>query len=246
MKKGSTYITGTYEDLQFLIKNIFQNELTEEEIKALILLELDSSAIISSSEKNLDYWLGKSKEEKIFIDSIKSNFDSEESPDDSFMGQQEMPPATAASDKTKYTLRISNASNAIIKNIFMFIGALLIRGDMSLTDGFKLAYDIISSIYKNLYLLEDYEWCPCFSAIAYIKENDESSFKAENVLDIMLGKMDQNKTCFYIDRYNCSWREEACICNINIEKVKDVFSNLCEKNVIEEVSQNSGLYKFVF
>lgn len=228
MKTKEFTIEGTPEYIFGTLKRKYGTTLSDQELSLLFSLEMKANPDYTSDNDDINsFWL-----------------------------YEDPMPATLLIGKTRYSVTIYATCSDIIKKIIKYAGTHVKIND---TTGIGLEYtpeqnnfikiqfiyEILSSIYKNLYKLEDYEWCFCFSAVSYLRNNNSKSFSAENVLNVLDKNTNAYSNCLHIgEKDNCTWKA-GDECRLNKGTVGDVISHLCENNVIKETYPKSGFYEFV-
>lgn len=208
---------GTEAEVSQLLEDTFKDTLSSQEIRVLYLLEATASKQLIPKDTSVSFWL-----------------------------YEDTTPANYLFGNTRINLQISSACGEIIPKIFWYVGKYIFTGDISTIDKIRASYDSLSTIYKKLYYLKDYEWCFCFSAIAYLKQTQEKHFSAKNILEFLF--QDGEHICTHLDSQNkCTWlSNEDSTCRLNEHTIRDVIEHLCENNVIKELVPGSNLYSFVF
>ena len=219
-------IEGTPENIFRALKSTFGEELDDQELRLLFSLEMKS-----------------------IPDYTPAN-------DDGFWLYEDAMPATLLAGNSGYSITVYETCSDIIKKIIKYAAAHVVINNSSGAgvefvpeqNAFKnilFIGDILYSIYKKLYKLKDYEWCFCFSAASYLKNNNTASFSAEDVLNVLHQNMEMKPVCLHIgENVDCTWKTED-YCRLNKETVEDVIKHLCDNKVIIETYSKSKYYTFV-
>lgn len=227
MNDSSIYkLEGTQEEILAQLRGTFGDSLSEKELRILFKLEIDSIQKEKSSKEELDrFWL--------YDDTTQ---------------------ATWLAGDTKYSIPISETSCQIIQKVISYAAIHVtieetgptLTPEQSAIKKVLFIYDILSTIYKHLYKLEDYEWCFCFSAASYLKQNSAKYFSAADVLKTL--HLDSENICKHIGDTNvCTFHNAEDCCRLNNDTVKDVIKHLSDNNVIQPAFHGSDLYySFVF
>lgn len=213
-------INGTKDTISDILETSFG--INKDEANVLTSLEIDMTLDKVSSKEEASFWLYNNEE-----------------------------PATLLAGKSGYSIAVTKATFDIIKKIFDYAATHVNIGEagptltpeMSTVDKVMFIYDILSTIYKHLYKLEDYEWCFCFSAASYLKQTGTNHFSPEDVLNTL--HQDVEHICKHIgDGNECSFHTSNDYCRLNTSTVGDVIDHLSKNNVINLFCP--GYYSFVF